>query len=141
MLIEFDVAHRALLPYLNSLRGVIEGAWKDWENEISPKVRSISHSRSRACMVNDFMKIRGIRLAEEDKSVKFITKKQMFVLIFAPKNFDGCFGIRLKKFDEDGLSKNQPTSQVNDFCGQQSLPGIPADYHLEAGYITDRFGS
>ena len=141
MLIEFDDAHSALQPYLNSLRSVIDGAWKDWQTEIPSQVRSISHARSRACMVNDFMKMRGIRLAEKDSSIKFIIKKQMFVLIFNPENFDGCIGIRLKKFDEDGMSKNQPTSQVQDFRGQQRLPGLPADYNLEAGYIIDRFGS
>jgi hypothetical protein len=81
------------------------------------------------------MRIRGIRLTEEDRTIKFIIKKQMFVLIFNPENFDGYIGIRLKKFDEDGLSKNQPTALVKDFRGQQRLPGIPADYHLEAQYF------
>lgn len=141
MLIEFDDANHAMLPYFDRLWGVIDGAWKDWETEISPKVRSLSSARSRACMVNDFMRIRGIRLTEEDASIKVIIKQQMFVLVFSPPNFQGCIGVRLKKLDEDGLSKNQPTAQVQDFRGQLPLPEIEADYHLEAGYVVDRFGS
>lgn len=141
MLIEFDDANHAMLPYFDRLWGVIDGAWKDWETEISPKVRSLSSARSRACMVNDFMRIRGIRLTEEDASIKVIIKQQMFVLVFNPPNFQGCIGVRLKKLDEDGLSKNQPTAQVQDFRGQLPLPEIEADYHLEAGYVVDRFGS
>ena len=65
----------------------------------------------------------------------------MYVLVFSPPGFQGCIGIRLKKLDIDGLSKNQPTTQVQEFRDQMTLPGINASYHLEAGYVVDRFGS
>ena len=81
------------------------------------------------------------RLAEEDPNVKAVIRQQMFVLVFSPPNFNGCIGIRLKKLDEDGLSKNQPTTQVKEFRDQLTLPAVEADYHLEAGYVVDRFGS
>ncbi|MEO5971602.1 MAG: hypothetical protein ABIQ95_16880 [Bdellovibrionia bacterium] len=141
MLIEFDDAYGAMLPYFDRLWNVVNGAWQDWSEEISPKVRAISSTRSRACLVSDFMRVRGSRLAEEDNSISVVIKRQMFVLVFTPKNFSGSIGIRLKKLDEDGLSRNQPTIQVQDFRGQLSLPEIKADYHLEAGYVVDRFGS
>ncbi|TSA58283.1 MAG: hypothetical protein D4R39_01025 [Methylophilaceae bacterium] len=141
MLIEFDDAHHAMLPYFDRLWGVVNGAWGDWGTEISPKVRALSSARSRACLVNDFMRIRGGRLAEEDASIRIVLKQQMFVLVFSPPNFQGCIGIRLKKLDEDGLSKNQPTIQVKEFRGQIPLIGVEADYHLEVGYVVDRFGS
>ncbi|SDY40161.1 hypothetical protein [Nitrosomonas sp. Nm33] len=141
MLIEFDTAHNVMRPYFNGLWSVINGAWEDWQIEISPKVKSLTSARTRACMINDFMRIRGIRLAEENESINFLTKQQMFILVFNPQDFFGCIGIRLKKFDEDGLSRNQPTLQVQEFRNQLLLPGIEATHHLEAGYIMDKFGS
>lgn len=141
MLIEFNDVYGAMLPYFDRLWGVVNGSWEDWEKEISPKVRALSSTRTRACLVNDFMRTRGSRLAEEDVTIRVAHKQQMFILVFSPQNFQGCIGIKLKKLDEDGLSKNQPTHQVQEFRGQLPLPEINADYHLEAGYVVDRFGS
>ena len=141
MLIEFDAAHDAMGPYFDRLWDVINGSWKDWNTEVSPKVRAIASTRSRACLVNDFMRTRGTRLTVDDPNVTVVMKQQMFVLVFSPPGFEGSIGVRLKKLDEDGLSRNQPTGQVHDYRGQLSLPGIKADYHLEAGYVVDRFGS
>lgn len=141
MLIEFDNAYRAMLPYFDRLWGVINGGWEDWNEEMSPKVMAMASTRTRACMVNDFMRTRGCRLAEEDATIKIATRQQMFVLVFSPPDFSGCIGIRLKKLDADGLSKNQPTTQVQEFRNQLTLLGMEADYHLEAGYVVDRFGS
>lgn len=141
MLIEFNDVYGAMLPYFDRLWGVVNGSWEDWEKEISPKVRALSSTRTRACLVNDFMRTRGSRLAEEDATIRVAIKQQMFILVFSPPNFQGCIGIKLKKLDEDGLSKNQPTHQVQEFRGQLPLPEINADYHLEAGYVVDHFGS
>jgi hypothetical protein len=141
MLIEFDDAYRAMLPYFDRLWEVVNGSWDDWNKEISAKVLALASSRSRAALVNDFMRSRGARLALEDGTVAVVIRQQMQVLVFAPDGFDGCIGVRLKKLDEDGLSRNQPTKQVREFRDQRTLPGIQADYHLEAGYVLDRFGS
>lgn len=141
MLIEFDAAYLAMLPYFDRLWGVVNGGWGDWSAELSPKVRALASTRTRACMVNDFMRDRGTRLAEEDANVKAVVRQQMFVLVFSPPDFPGSIGVRLKKLDEDGLSRNQPTHQVREFRDQLSLPSVNADYHLEAGYVVDRFGS
>lgn len=141
MLIEFNDAHHAMLPYFDRLWGVVHGAWGDLNSEISPKVRALSSPRTQACLINDFMRTRGSRLAEEDTTIRVVIKQQMFVLVFSPPNFGGCIGIRLKKLDENGLSKNQPTIQVQQFRNQRPLPEVKANYHLEAGYVLDRFGS
>lgn len=141
MLIEFDAVNDAMGPYFDSLWAVINGSWVDWNKEISPKVRAMASARTRACLVNDFMRTRGTRLTMDDQNVTVVIHQQMFVLVFSPPGFDGSIGIRLKKLDEDGLSRNQPTGQVRDFRGQLMLPGVQADYHLEAGYVIDRFGS
>lgn len=141
MLIEFDSAYQAMLPYFDRLWGVINGGWDDWGEEVAPKVRALASSRSRACLVHDFMRNRGVRWAEEDANVKALIRQQMFVLVFRPPEFKGCIGIRLKKLDEDGLSRNQPTTQVQEFRDQLVIREIEADYHLEAGYVVDRYGS
>jgi hypothetical protein len=141
MLIEFDKAYDAMGPYFDSLWDVVNGSWKDWESEVPAKVRALASTRSRACLINDFMRTRGVRLAAQDEHVKVVLKQQMFVLVFSPPGFDGCIGIKLKKLDEDGLSKNQPTAQVQAFRSQLVLPEVEADYHLEAGYVINRLGS
>jgi hypothetical protein len=141
MLIEFDAAYDAMLPYFDNLWAIINGSWTDWNSELSPKVRAIASTRTRACMVNDFMRTRGARWADDDPNIHVVIKQQMFVLVFSPPDFPGAIGVRLKKLDEDGLSRNQPTGQVHDYRGQLVLPGVKADYHLEAGYVVDRYGS
>lgn len=141
MLIDFDTTHSVMLPYFDRLWDVVNGAWLDWNTEISPKVRSIASTRTRACMVNDFMRERGVRLAAEDRTITVVIRQQMQVLVFSPTGFDGCIGVRLKKLDEDGMSRNQPTGQVQDFRGQLVLTDINADYHLEAGYVLNRLES
>ena len=140
MLIEFDTAYKVMLPYFDRLWGVINGGWDDWNTELSPKVRALASTRTRACMINDFMRIRASRLTEEDETVKVAIRQQMFVLAFSPPELSGCIGIRLKKLGVDGLSKNQKTNQVQDYRNQLTLIGVDADYHLEAGYVVDRFG-
>lgn len=140
MLIEYENAHDMLLPYFDRLWGVIRGGWDDWNNEVPELVRARATRRSQASMIHDFMRWRSGKLAEEDQTVKALVRQQMFVLVFSPQGSNGRIGIRLKKLDEDGLSKNQPTNQVREFRGQLVLPEIEADYHLEAGYVVDRFG-
>ena len=47
--------------------------------------------------------------------------------------------IRLKKMDEDGLTKNYPTEQAKDFDRGKELPGLPMPpVRLTAGYLLDR---
>ena len=141
MLIEFDAAYKALLPYFDKVWGVVNGSWQDWNEEVSPKVRALASSGSRAHLVNDFMRTRARRLAEEDENINAVISKQMFVLVFSPPEFQGCIGIRFKKLDDGGLSRNQPSAQVQSYRDQLVLPGVMADYHLEAGYVLDKFES
>lgn len=46
--------------------------------------------------------------------------------------------VRLKKMDEDGLTKNYPTKQAKDFDKGNDLPGLPMPpLRLTAGYLLD----
>lgn len=47
--------------------------------------------------------------------------------------------VRLKKMDEDGLTRNYPTEQAKDFDRGKELPGLPMPpVRLTAGYLLDR---
>ena len=46
--------------------------------------------------------------------------------------------VRLKKMDEDGLTKNYPTEQAKDFDRGYDIPGLPMPpVRLTAGYLLD----
>lgn len=46
--------------------------------------------------------------------------------------------VRLKKMDEDGLTKNYPTEQARDFDRGYDIPGLPMPpVRLTAGYLLD----
>src|SRR5207244_13143100 len=59
-----------------------------------------------------------------------VKKQQLNLLVM-----NASIALRYKKFDERLRTCNQPTSQVWKFKSQRPLPGVPAAYHLEAGYI------
>lgn len=50
--------------------------------------------------------------------------------------------IRLKKMDEDGVSRRYPTKQAKDFDAGKELPGLPMPpVRLTVGYLLDATGS
>ncbi|HMW69477.1 MAG TPA: hypothetical protein PKD44_08610 [Nitrosomonas sp.] len=141
MLIDHEVAHKALAPYYGPLWNIVSSGWNDWQsNHISPEYKMSLSDRTRACIINDRMRYAALRTTESDSSVQCVIHQQMFVLVITPSNFDGCIGIRLKKLSANGFSRNQQTKQVKNFKGQILLPAIAADYHLEVGYVIDEFG-
>ncbi len=141
MLIEFDNAKMAMISYLGGMWQMIRGSVDDYETKISDEVRALNSPRTRASQIHDFMRMRGVRWSESDPTIQSIIHRQMFLLVFSPDGFDGTIGIRFKKLDEDGMSRNQPTKQVRNFRNQMPLPGVQAEYHLEAGYVLDQFGT
>ncbi len=51
---------------------------------------------------------------------------------------DANAAVRLKKMDEDGLTKNYPTEQARDFDRGHDIPGLPMPpVRLTAGYLLD----
>jgi len=133
MLIPFDAAHEALLQHLPSLWSVVDGAWNDYQTKIPVDARAVASLRTRASFVHDFMVSRSLEMAEATSCVSSKWHRMMFVLIFESDN--GLIVVRLKKLDEDGVSRNNPTKQVIDFKRQEAIPGLEADHHLEVGYI------
>lgn len=141
MLIDYEVAHKALTPYYDTLWNIVSSGWNDWKSDhISSEYKMSFSDRTRACIINDRMRYGALRTTESDSSIQCVIHQQMFVLVITPSNLDGCIGIRLKKLSADGFSRNQQTKQVRDFKEQMLLPAIAADYHLEVGYVIDEFG-
>jgi hypothetical protein len=141
MLIDYEVAHKALTPYYDTLWNIVSSGWNDWKGDhISSEYKMSFSDRTRACIINDRMRYGALRTTESDSSIQCVIHQQMFVLVITPSNLNGCIGIRLKKLSADGLSRNQQTKQVRDFKEQMLLPAIAADYHLEVGYVIDEFG-
>lgn len=50
--------------------------------------------------------------------------------------------VRFKKMDEDGRTRNYPTTQAVDFDRQKELPGLPVPpVRVTAGYVLDATGT
>lgn len=109
MLISFDAAHGALSQHFPNLWSVVDGAWNDYQTKISPEVRAMASTRSRASLVHDFMVKRSLEMAGISSSVSFVRHRLMFALTF--QSSEGFIAMRLKKLGEDGVSRNNPTKQ------------------------------
>lgn len=140
MLINFEDAYRPLSPYFDRLWGAIHGGWEDWKREASPLIKAVSTPRGQANLISDLIRARARTLAEQDQTIRVHSQGDSFLLVLCPKGSNASFGIRLKKLDANGFSKNQPTHQVFNFRHQIPLDGVDAKYHLEAGYVLDPLG-
>lgn len=132
-LITFEDANSALGSKFPSLWNVVTGAWDDYANFIPENVKALASPRSRASLVHDFMVQRSLTLAETELGVSCLKHRLMFVLVFETQK--GYIAMRLKKLNEYGFSKNNPTRQVDDFKNQVEIAGIDAKHHLEVGYV------
>lgn len=88
-------------------------------------------SRSRACLVHDFMVQRAMSAWADDASVRVIRRDETVKFVIADQVL-----LRLKKADDRGLGANIPTQSSLDFVGQQyELPGIPNVHKVEIVYL------
>jgi hypothetical protein len=131
-LISFDDAQTALKPYYNKIWTLINAAWNDWQ-QLPPSALAKASARTRASFVHDFMVARANGLVDVDGTIRSIRHRAMFTLVIESET--GFIALRLKKLNEDGLSKSQPTKQVRDFQAQVTIEGIGAAHHLEVGYV------
>jgi hypothetical protein len=136
VLISYDAAQTQLAELFDPLWEIVDDAWDDWQTETSPKAKAILTTRSRASNMHDYMVWRARRFCETRDDIEVRVKRLMCVLVIHTGT--AAFAIRFKKLDEDGLSRNQPTKQVQTFRRQDSLDGIPEAHHLEVGYILSR---
>lgn len=137
-LIEQTEAIKFLNPHLGAIRNIVSGGWDDYINGYSDAHRTIHTSTTRASIVHDHIVERVSRyvLTEEGLRLRLHEVRGLRALVV-----DSQFVIRFKKFDELGMSRNQPTKQVQDFRSQIALTGIDAIHHLEVGYVLDAIQS
>lgn len=123
-----------LRSHLTALDEMVRGAWNDLR-DLPSSCQIVMSARSRASLVHDFIVERAAQYAKRTPGVRTFERQLMHGLVF-----DGRYAVRFKKFDEENLSKNQPTLQVVEFRSQVELDGIDAAHHLEVGYIADALG-
>jgi hypothetical protein len=122
-----------LQPHLAGFYKIASSAWDDYQRLPSEALVCFT-SRSRASVVHDFMVSRAAGYCEQHSDVVQFEVGGMKGILVRDK-----YAIRFKKLDNLGLSRNQPTLQVNQFRSQENLEGLPDVIHLELGYITDEF--
>lgn len=106
-------------------------AWDDYHRNIPARLLASFCPRTRASAIHNLMLTRAAKYAHTADGVSFFESHQMLGLLI------GNAAIRLKKLDEDGRSKSQPTRQVQRFRNQERVTGIDALHHLELGYVTN----
>jgi len=125
-----NVVHTVLQPYENAIYDAVHGAWSDYQ-ALQLHGRLLFPSRSRACLVYDFMVNRFIASLANDDTVRVIKRDETAKFIFAQRIY-----LRLKKANDRGLGSNIPTQAALEFIGQQySLPGIPEVHKVEIVYL------
>lgn len=128
-----DAVREALGSYHNAIFEIAHDAWRDWQT-LALSGRLLFPSRSRACLVHDFMVQRaiaawagnsGVRILQYDETAKFV--------------IDDAILLRFKKADDRGLGANIPTQAFLDFAEQQrDLPGMPYVHKVEVVYVLNR---
>ncbi len=120
-----------LKPHIGALRAIPLDAWAEYHSEIPEKLLVAFCSRTRASAVHNLMVKNAAEYAAISMNGVRPFERQKMVGI----TVDGRLAIRFKKLDEESLSRNQPSQQVQDFRNQQSLDGIDAVHNLELGYV------
>lgn len=126
-----------LKRHLPALREIVVGGWNDYLTGYSEAQRVVHTSTTRANIVHDHQIDRASRYCQSADGARLADLSRMKVVVL--EDAGAVFAIRIKKFNEDMCSVNQPTRQVLDFRAQERLPGLPETYNLEAGYLLRRY--
>lgn len=125
-----------LAPHLDGLYGIPMNAWNEYHRAVPQDLQVRFCSRTRASAIHNLMVANAHAYAASTDGVRTFESQQMVGI-----TIDGRLAIRFKKLDEDSLSRNQPTRQVEEYRNQQPLDGIDAAHFLELGYLTDETGT
>lgn len=118
------------LPEMAEFRPIMMEAWGEWMN-LPASFRAKMTPSARAFGVHDLMvDLAARRLAD---SARIIDKAGLKLFLFRD-----IISVRIKKHDDELVSRNQPTSQVRALLAQECLDGVQAVHHLEMGYVLDR---
>ena len=117
-------------PHFPALYRLPMRAWDKYHGLLPTELLVAFHRRTRACGVHDLMALEAAKYAAEAEDVEFFDVNGMRGLIIAD-----TLAIRMKKMDEDSLSRSQVTNQVQAFRDQIALAGCPTTHNLEIGYV------
>jgi hypothetical protein len=134
-LVAMHTALAALDSHLGPVASVASKAW-DRYHQLPAADRLIFGARERANCVHAYMLHYAAEYAAQASGVRCFERNQMCGIVI-----DDKYAIRFKKIDEDSLSRNQPSKQVEEFRAQIELDGIDASHHLELGYVLNRLGT
>jgi hypothetical protein len=129
-LIEQQDAMAILNPHVRALRSIPLDAWDEYHSQIPKSILVAFCPRTRASGVHNLMVRNASKYADRTEGVRLFERQKMVGI-----TIDGMLGIRLKKLDDESLSRNQPSQQVEDFRCQRQLDGIEAAHYLELGYV------
>lgn len=132
-LISADDAMPIIARHAAGLYAIPVDAWRQYHREMPQQFQVAFCRRTRASGIHNLMVTNGYRYAAANPgTVRTFKTQQMEGLLI-----EDLLAVRYKKLDEDGLSSNIPTHQVDDFRKQRRLPGIEAAHHFELGYQVD----
>lgn len=123
----------ALEPFLDDFDGIARAAHLKYRS-YDPDVLVEHDARAQAACTYSHMSAEAGRRFLDRSGIRELNIRGLKLWLFESANAV----VRLKKMDEDGLTKNYPTEQAKDFDRGIALPGLPMPpIRLTAGYLLD----
>lgn len=115
---------------IDTVRECIENGFERYF-KLSPEARVDFTARSRASIINDFIRAEAKKRFYEASNIQLYQIRGLFLVDF------GDIQLRFKKLNEQLHPQNISTNQTLIFMGQGILPGIPMATKVVAGYQPD----
>ncbi len=115
---------------IDAITAIIETGFKRYF-KLPPEARVDFSARSRASVINDFIKGEAKKIFYDASGIKAYEIRGLFLVDF------GDIQLRFKKFNKHLRPQNIPTNQTLSFMEQGTLPGIPMATKVVAGYQPD----
>lgn len=129
-----DLIKKVLEDFELRMRGILEGAWEDWQ---AMPHRGLMSPRSRASVVFDFIKARALAEFDGDPNIRALPKGQTVHFLFRDRVL-----VRFKKANWAGLGSNIETQAVIEFVDPNfPLFALPPIYNIEVCYHLDKLAT
>jgi len=130
-LIERSEAQQLLNSHLNVISNSISSGVDEYFSMYSDEARSRHRPTTRANIIHDHIIDRAKRGFDLKSGTRHHDSRGLSLFVL-----DERFLLRFKKLNDDKVSRNQKTNQVQAFRQQQKvLDGIETLYNIEAGYV------
>lgn len=119
-------------PHLSALYQLPMSAWDKYHRLMPDEFLEAFHPRTRANAVHDLMAREAAKYASVANGVRYFDLNGMRGLVIG-----GLVAVRMKKMNDESISRGHATDQVRAFKDQLPLEGFPTVHNLELGYITN----